>query len=152
VTPALTLQVNEDMLKPKHQRFFLHAELPTASSDRMLLVCAHPSMLQWAAAYGDKRVVSMDSTFNVTQYSYSLLTATVVDHDGKGKPAMFAVLSSECADDIAEALQVFDTHVNELKPGWRPSAFMIDDSDAERNGIGCAAVFAIQTQPPGAHA
>jgi hypothetical protein len=34
---------------------------------------------------------------------------------------MFAVLSPECADDIAEVLQVFDTHVNELF-GWRPSA------------------------------
>jgi hypothetical protein len=39
-----------------HQRFFCTL---TASSDRMLLVCAHPSMLQWAAAYfGDKRVVA----------------------------------------------------------------------------------------------
>lgn len=132
------MQVQQDMRKPDSERFILHAELPTKTSNHMLLVCADPAMLQWAAKYGHARVMSMDTTFGLTQYGYSFLTVTVV-HEGKGKPAMFALMSSESGDEIFKALQVLEEHVKKLNPDWCPSSFMIDDSNAERNGIECAA-------------
>jgi hypothetical protein len=71
---------------------FCIAELPK-SSDRMLLVCAHPSMLQWAAALRRQARGRMDSTFNVT----SVLVQPAVISDSRRPrrqaPAMFAVLS-----------------------------------------------------------
>jgi hypothetical protein len=57
----------------------------------------------------------MDSTFNVTQYSYSLLTSDSRRPRRQTKYHHVRGAQPECADDIAEVLQVFDTHVNELK-------------------------------------
>lgn len=129
------MQVYADQLKPEGQRFFLHATVPTADTDRMNIVAAHPDMLRWAAEYGDKRVLSMDSTFGLTCYGYSLLTVTVVDHEGRGKPIMWALLSSESADEISIALKHMLHHVRKLNPTWWPASFIIDDSTAECNGI-----------------
>lgn len=65
------MQVQQDMRKPDSERFILHAELPRETSNHMLLVCADPAMLQWAAQYGHARMMSMDTTFGL----YRLATA-----------------------------------------------------------------------------
>jgi hypothetical protein len=70
------------------------------------------------AAYGDKRVVSTDSTFNV------ISTRTACQRQSSTTTAGQLPCSRcqpECADDIAEVLQVFDTHVNELKLAGGPA-------------------------------
>lgn len=52
---------------------------------------------------------------------------------------MFALMSSESGGEICKALQVLEEHVKKINPDWCPACFMIDDSNAERNGIECAA-------------
>jgi hypothetical protein len=135
---GFVLQMTADARKPENERFILHSTLPTADSERILIVAAHPDMLKWAAEFGHERVVSMDTTFGTTRYGYSLLTATVVDFEGRGKPVLFAIMSSESGDEISRALEFLEQHVQKILPHWRPSAFIIDDSDAERNEIMCA--------------
>lgn len=132
------MQVLDEQSKPVSERFIIGSKLPTAEDARLLIIAAHPQMLRWAAEHGHGGVVSMDTTFGTNRYGYSLLTATVVDVHGKGKPGLFAVMSNECAEDFAEALKVWTRHVRSIKPGWSPASFIIDDSDAERNGIGYA--------------
>ena len=131
------MQVFEEQSKPIGERFIIDARLPTQDDAKLLIIAAHPQMLRWAAEHGHEGVVSMDTTFGTNRYGYSLLTATVVDAHGKGKPGMFAVTSNEGADDFQHALEVWAQHVRSVKPGGLPASFVIDDSDAERNGIGC---------------
>ena len=125
------MQWQEDQLKPEKDRILLHADV---STDEPLIVMATANMLRWAKEHGHRRPVSMDTTFGITRYGYSICTLTAVGGRGKGVPICVAIMKRERAEDFAEVLRILRDKVG---ADWRPSIFLTDCAEAEHNAIRC---------------
>lgn len=72
---------------------------------------------------------------------YALYILTVMDHFGNGLPVAFIFSEKEDAETLTKVLEAFRGRMQELKPGWRPSCFLVDDDPAEALAVRCAAVL-----------
>jgi hypothetical protein len=79
--------------------------------------------------------VSVDCTFGITRYGYAVFTITGMDSAFRGVPLAFAILSGEAEEDFVAALQAWRDRARKQRPGFQPSVFLTDDSQAEQNAI-----------------
>lgn len=113
------------------RRTLLHVDV---STNEPLIVISTAIMLRWALLYGNKRPCSIDCTFGLTRYGYSVCTLTVLNGQGRGVPICVAIMKRERAEDFAAVIRILKAHLPE---DWRPSIFLADDAKAEHNGIRC---------------
>jgi len=75
------------------------------------------------------------STCAPTLWEISLFTLIVMDEFGNGVPVAWMLTSDELAVTIALALTKVKEAMEKEFPGWVPSAFVVDDADAEIRAV-----------------
>lgn len=70
-----------------------------------------------------------------TTPQYPLFTVAVVDDHNNVSPTAWAICEGEAAHDLVPFLQKLKHNMEQHSPGWRPSCFLSDDSDAQKNAI-----------------
>jgi MULE transposase domain len=119
-----------DQEKDEYERALLLADLTIP--DKPLIIIATAVMLKWANEYGHKRPVSMDCTFGLNRYGFSVCTLTALNGRGRGVPICVAVMGSENGDTFAQVLKELK---KKLRPDWRPSIVLADAAEAEHIGV-----------------
>lgn len=125
------MQWEEEQYKHPEERALIHVDVSTKDP---LIIIATANMLRWAREWGHDRPVSMDTTFGITRYGYSVCTVTAINGRGKGVPICIAIMRRERAEDFAAVLSALRDMVGS---DWRPSIFLTDAAKAEHNAIWC---------------
>jgi hypothetical protein len=98
----MLLQWVEEQRKGEEEHVLIHADV---STDNPLIVIATVRMLRWARQCGHIRPISMDCTFGITRYGYSLCTLIAFNERGRGVPVCVAIMRRERDVDFANILQ-----------------------------------------------
>lgn len=132
------VQFNHGLLEGEKKMYFV--DTPIITDDLVRIVVATHQQLRDFVLYGHRRVVIIDGSHGLTRYGYVLLTLHVVDDFYHGRPICHAIINSESADDVAFVLQALKRRVHQLdlKPDFKPGAFMSDKCAGELRAIGCA--------------
>jgi hypothetical protein len=131
----MLLQWDEEQRKEVKERVLIHADV---STDNPLIIIATANMIVWARRFGHDRPVSIDTTFGITRYGYSLCTLIALNDRGRGVPICVAIMKRERDVDFANVLQVL---VDKMGNDWRPSVFLADAAKSEHNGIRYTSLF-----------
>ena len=126
------LQWNEEQAKEEAGRTLLLANLTVP--DKPIIIIATATMLDWARLCGHNRPLSIDCTFGLNKYGFSVCTLTALNGRGRGVPICVAVIGSESGDTFATILTELKKH---LPDNWRPSIVLADAAEAEHNGVWC---------------
>jgi MULE transposase domain len=118
------------MAKAECERLLLLADL--TKPDKPVVIIATPIMLKWADTYGHERPVSIDCTFGLNRYGFSVCTLTALNGRGRGVPICVAVMGSESGETFALVITELKKR---LRPDWRPSIVLADAAEAEHIGV-----------------
>lgn len=77
------MQYEEDLLRPPHERQWLHHEVDTEGK-QPFFVLANRSMLQDAVRRGHDEPIYMDATHGMQRYGLKVVTVHVRDVEGRG--------------------------------------------------------------------
>jgi len=64
-----------------------------------------------------------------------LLTVLVMDEYRKALPVGWSIQSNETEETFVQFLQEVKKKVEAIRPGWRPSCFLVDDCVALANAL-----------------
>ena len=140
------VQAHEDRRKPALERMIHHCDL---THGNIVIVIATPRMAQLAARHGNDGPAFMDATHSMVKYDgYKLVTIIMLDEAEAAVPVAWAITQHETTTVYATVIRcvkrMFEMHANAGQADgvarweWKPTCFLIDNSDAEMNGVRCA--------------
>jgi MULE transposase domain len=136
---CIGLQWDEEQLKPEAERTLLQADLSDPA--KPLVIIATQNMIGWANEHGHNRPVSMDCTFGLTKYGFSVCTLTALNGEHRGVPICIAIMGSESAEAFEEVIRKFK---EKLRPDWQPSIVLADAAEAEHKAVRCVSKSAMR--------
>ena len=137
------MQYKEDELKPPLERTIHYADLTPGA---VVVVIATPRMAQLAVRFGNDSPTFMDATHSMVKYNtYKLSTLVVLDEADSAEPIGWAIVEHETSEVYAKVLgcfkAVYELHANagrldnEARWRWQSPCFLVDNSEAEINGV-----------------
>jgi hypothetical protein len=135
------------------EHVFIYQEEDKQAGQPFVLGFLTENMQANAHKFGNDGVVCMDATFGTNHFRMPLYTGLVVDGHYNGLPIFYVLTQSSTQETTAQWLQAFNERMQQTLPGnsaptsaagaaggvarWRPSCFLVDDSQAEINALRC---------------
>ncbi|KAK4758663.1 hypothetical protein SAY87_019964 [Trapa incisa] len=119
----------------------------SSETDAFILGIQTEWQLQQMIRFGHQSLIAADSTFGIKRLKYPLCTLLVFDSRQHALPVAWVITRSFSKSDVTKWMKALVDRARSIEPGWKASAFMIDDAAADvdpiRDVFACPVMFSL---------